>query len=104
VDYKIPSRTHGTLVRKPAGKMLFIAHRSIGENNTKTDLKNIIWAYGMDSSGLGPVASSYSMNTITNFPVSQNAEIPRTNEQASAHRLSQQPDTISLEESAFMVA
>lgn len=59
MDYKIPSRTHGTLVRKPAGKRLFAAHRSIGDNNIKIDLKNIIWACGMDSSGLRPVASGY---------------------------------------------
>jgi len=59
VDYKMPSRPHGNFVRKPAGKRLFIAQRSRGENNIKTDLKNIILACGMDSSGLGSVASSY---------------------------------------------
>lgn len=59
MDYKISSRTHGTLVRKPGGKRLFTAHRNIGDNNIKMDLKNIIWAYGMDSRGLGPVASCY---------------------------------------------
>jgi hypothetical protein len=32
---------------------------SIGDNNIKTDLKNIIWAFGMDLSGLEPVVSSY---------------------------------------------
>jgi len=59
VYYIILSRTRRTLVRKPAGKRLFPAHRSIGDNNIKTDLKNIIRACEMDSSGLGPVASSY---------------------------------------------
>jgi hypothetical protein len=52
VDYIILSGSHGTLVRNLNGRG-YLTH--IGDNNIKTDLKNIIWTFGMDSSGLGPV-------------------------------------------------